>query len=261
MYLRIFFTFIFFVSLPGLRADYPRNQHVEEEVWNRLKPYFLPVNHPIKPKLDKIFSKYRAIIDEDSLVDAGFKAAKPRQWTRLVVTSHPKVPGYLFKLYFDRQRYHEKKPEHHFWELRIKGAALIREEIQKRGLQGIFKVPNKWIYPLPSKPSPPKNMIRKNFILVVEDMKIYDDEKNAKQWLTNPLVTKDFLTIFFSFVNDLGLWDCAKIANAPFAKDGKVAFIDTQSFHRWPVKLDRLTPALTPEMQAHWNLLIQSQSK
>lgn len=234
---------------------YERHPSIDPTLWNSLAPYFLPENHPIKNKLDRIFTKSRAIEDLRSLHRAGFSTTKPRRWTRLVVTSHKKVPGYIFKLYLDSQRFHQKQPEHHFWVLRIKGAQLIREEIKKRGLQEIYKVPKKWIYPLPVHPSPSQEARRKNFILVEQNMEIYPDSKNEKIWGSEK-VTAPFLQTFYRFVSDLGLWDCAKPANAPFAKDGRIAFIDTQSFYRWPVKYDRLTPFLSPPMQDYWNQLL-----
>lgn len=237
------------------QLDYVPNKYVTPEVWERLKPYFLPYDHPAREKLDRIFSKHRAIQDLKSMRKAGFINPFPRQWTRVIVTKHPRLPGYLIKAYLDKQHYHQKRPEYDYWVMRIKGAQLIQQEIDNRQLQGIFKTPKKWIYPVPEEPSPPAEYIRKNFILVVEDMNIYDEMYNRILWSKHEVVTRDNLAILFRFVSDLGLWDCTKPDNIPIGLDGKIAFIDTQSYHRWPVKYHSLAPFLNPEMQAYWNSL------
>jgi hypothetical protein len=239
-------------------GDYPRNTLIDEGLWNTLKPHFLPYDHPVRHKLDKIFSKFRALKDIESMERAGFKKPYPRKWTRLVVTKHPKIPGYVFKAYLDKQNYHRKMPEYHFWLLRIEGVERIRNEITKRQLEGIFKVPRKWIYPVPQHPSPPKKYVRKNFILVEEDMDIYSEKENEMQWKTNPKVNEQMLLDLVRLLNDLGLWDCPKPDNMPFCKDGRIAFIDTQTFFKWPVKFFRLTPVLPPHLQPYWENLTKS---
>lgn len=262
-YLRLFASslFIIFVTVASSCEGsskikpYVRNQQVLPSVWNSLTPYFLPIDHPIKSKLDKLFRYALPIRNTTSLERAGFTNNTPQQWTRVIVTTHLKFPGYYFKLYLDSQHYHLDRPEHHFWVLRIKGANLIREEIAKRNLQHLFKVPQKWIYPLPDVPRKSGKYPLKHFILVEEDMDICDKDENALQWSTNPIINYDTLRILCNFLNDLGLKDCAKIDNIPFAKDGKIAFVDTQSFWQWPVLHHKLLPALNPDMQLFWQLL------
>lgn len=239
-------------------SGYKYNPLVEKSVWDQLTPYFLPDSHPAKKQLDAIFNaKKRVLESTESLKHAGFKHPKPRQWTRLIVTSHSKVPGMIIKLYTDQQHPHRGRPEYTFWVSRIQGASLIRQAIQERGLQGIFCVPQKWIYPVPQKPSPSSGIkYRKNFILVEDDMNIFSDPENEARWKSGHITAKK-LDLVFGLLQDLGLWDCAKPANIPFCKDGKIAFIDTQTYHTWPVKLDRLTPFLSPPLQEHWKGLIQ----
>lgn len=253
------------ISLYPFDTDFPaqayvRNPHVPQDVWDRLSPYFLPMNHPLKPKLDKIFKKARVLKDEKSMKKAGFEDVEPRKWTRLIVTTHPKLPGHIIKAYLDRQHYHAGVPEYELWLLRIHGAQLIRDYIHIRGWGGKFKVPNKWIYPVPADPAPPAGLLRKNFILVVEDMDIQRDSKNEEKWKSN-LITPDLLDRVFGLITDLGLRDCAKPDNIPFAKDGRIAFVDTQTFNQYPISYHKLLPFLTPQNQAYWQQLIQTKGR
>ena len=111
---------------------------------------------------------------------AGFTHPCPRKFTRLIVTRHPWLEGYIIKLYLDAQRYYKKQSELEHWCSRIEGANLIRDYIRENSLEHIFNVPQKWIYPLPKFPVPPKELKRKNYILICEDMGILDNEQNQK---------------------------------------------------------------------------------
>jgi hypothetical protein len=247
-----------FISSQQLVTGYAYNSKVSREVWNSLTPYFLPYDMPVRRELDKIFgSKKRVLESMESLKKAGFKNPHARKWTRLVVTSHDKLAGYVVKLYTDSQHPHRGQPEYVFWLSRIKGVALIADMIAQKNLQAIFKTPKKWIYRVPEKPSPSsKARYRKNFILIEEDMGILNDPENEARF-KSPAVTEDLLRELFSILQDIGLWDCAKPANIPFCRDGRIAFIDTQTYHTWPVKLSRLTPFLSPSMQEVWQALTQ----
>lgn len=226
--------------------------YISQDLWEYIHPYLMTDKHPIKKKLDKIFSKSRALCDIDSMVAAGFDYADPQHHTHIIVTRHSSIKGYVVKAYLDNQDYHLGEPEYFFWMMRADGANLISQFIKKHGYHHLFKVPKKWIYLLPDVPSPPLEYLRKNFILVEEDMNIFDTEVNQKIW-GGPLVTKKLLKGLYKITTELGLFDCAKPANCPFSKDGRVAFVDTQSFHRKSVKYKKLTPYLSTPMQNYWN--------
>ena len=66
---------------------------------------------------------------------------------------------------------------------------------------------------------------------------------------------------FFNILETVGLHDCAKPHNAPFSKDGRIAFIDTQSYHEWSVNFKALTPYLSPANKAYWKMLIKKDQK
>lgn len=224
---------------------------------SHIDPYLMPENHPAKPILDEIFSKSRAILNMKSMVKAGFIDPYPRKFTRLVVTKHPLLEGYIIKTYLDAQRYYKKKPEHHYWILRIQGAQAIRDAIEKNGWQEHFKVPHKWVYPLPETPAPPKEFLAKKYLLVEEDMQLRSQKENKTQWRSET-VTFEWLDRLFQLLDELGLHDCASIDNIPFSIDGRVAFIDTQTFHRWPVDYDKLKHFLSDEMKIYWSQLAKN---
>lgn len=71
-------------------------------------------------------------------------------------------------------------------------------------------------------------------------------------------VSKDLLNALYNLLQMLGLIDSVYITNIPFAKDGKIAFIDTEHFHKWPVKFNRLSHSLSNEMNLYWMSLINT---
>lgn len=212
--------------------------------------YLLPNDHPIKSSLDYFFSAFRVTLNLDTLKKAGFTKPVPRKFTNLIVLKHAAFPGYIFKLYVDAQRYYKELREDQHWVLRIQGADLVREAILKLGLETEFKVPCKWIYQLPDCHIPPKGYLNKYYILIEEDMDILPKEENKKHWASDA-ISHDFLDRFYSILTEVGLSDCAKPDNAPFSVDGKIAFIDTETFAR-TVNYHKLTPYLSKSNKKYW---------
>ncbi len=235
--------------------------YVTNTLWANIQDYLIPYDHPAKIKLDEIFSASRALYNMHSMIAAGFEAAKPQHHSQIIVTRHPELRGYVIKAYLDEQEYHSGKPEYYFWIKRIIGSRLIKNLIESHKYEHLIKVPKKWIYLLPDEPSPPDGSLRKMFILVEEDMDIYPDKRNEKLWGSSA-VTKELLKALFTITTELGLFDCAKPANCPIAKDGKVALIDTQSYFAKRVKYHKLTPYLSPSMKRYWlKLTAKSEDK
>lgn len=217
-------------------------------------PFFMPQSHPIKHRLDSLFSSKRVTLNMETLQKAGFKKSKPRKFTKLIVTTHPKFPGYIFKLYLDAQRPHKNIPEHQFWVMRIEGAKKIRSYIAQHDLKGLFKVPKKWIYALPTHPLPPEGYYRRMSILVEEDMEILSNTENKQAWASDD-VTHLLLHELYMMLKTLGLRDCAKPENIPFSRDGRIAFIDTQTHGSSTVHFSKLNHALSPENRTYWKSL------
>lgn len=236
-------------------ANYPYNPHVPVAIWNQVSPYFLPDAHPIRAQLDRIFVTSRAIFNQQTLKEAGFKHTTPRKgsYSSIVVAKHPKLKGYLLKIFTDDFHCEE-------WSnfiARAHGAKIIQEAIDNFNYGHIFKVPQKWIYPLPCHPSPPNGpeIYRKNFVLVVEDMKILNIEDNALAWQTK--TTKKKLDAIYTIIQAMGLYDSVYRTNLPFSSDGKLAFIDTEHYLKWPIKFSRIIESLPPTKKVYFNLLMQ----
>lgn len=239
----LFFVFFMTQSLSG------------EEFSQSLTPYLLPSEHPLKAKLDAIFTKSRVLLSVETMKQAGFTPVVPRKFTRLIVSTHPDLKGYIVKVYLDTQRYYKQKPEYFWWKKRIKGAKAIAAFIEKKGLTHLYKVPKKWIYKLPKSPAAPFEFEAKNTILVEEDMELLSAEENKSQWKSK-FVTSSLLNSLKQILCEIGLRDCCKIDNIPFAKDGRIAFIDTQSFYEGKPPLKRLKKFLGEKQQAWWEKII-----
>lgn len=228
--------------------DYKKSKYVEEEVWTAVYPYLFPTNHPLKPKLDKIFENGRVTATVDSIKEAGFELNK-RLGLHVVVARHPELKGFVIKTYVDHM---SKEAEWKKWVTRVQAANAIRSAIVLGGYRSLFKVPKKWIYPLPDNSSPPDSpdYTRKNFILIAEDMKLLDHQENKKRYRHS--MKKSHMKALYALCEQLGLADSARIHNLPWTKDHRLAFVDTEAFQRWPVKYHPFLEYLNKENRALW---------
>lgn len=232
---------------------YTLHPHVDYNVWIYLQPYFLPENHPVKPKLDRLFSK-RVTKSSATLKKAGFTQPNPKKFSKTIVSKNKDIPGYIFKLFSDEQK------EIYNWRQlfnRVTGALYIQDALNRYNINHMFVVPSKWIYPLPGEPSPPANLDRKNFIVVENLLDIYMGKENNKMW-QSPIINSINLTWVYLLLSELGLDDSPYSFNMPITKDHRIAFIDTEHHHRWPVPFFKLLAYLSPEMSNHWKMLIEN---
>lgn len=236
-----------------LDLAYVKSPYVTQEIWESVFPYLLPETHPAKRALDKIFSASRATADLKELKNAGFKEIRVGKYSSQIVAKHPKVPGYLIKLYTD---YDSQPVDWAKFKTRVQGANQIRESLDAFGYHDIFVVPHKWIYPLPEYPEAPAGSNRKNFVLIVEEIDILKDSLNLPRW-KSPIVTRERLNALYKVLHVNGLWDSAYPFNIPFTKDGRNAFIDTEYYNIWPVKFSALLIYLNSDMKAYWHRLIE----
>lgn len=236
---------------------YTQGKSVNSTVWEYVQPYLLPANHPIKSKLDRMFSASRVILTPETFKKAGFSRYKQGRFSRIMASPNPKLPGYFIKAFPDCElniKEDWRKLTH-----RIIGSQAIRECIVKHGYQKMFKVPTKWLYPLPDEPSPPRSSkyVRKSFILVAEQVKAYDHEENEKHY--HKKMDRKRMDAFYTLLQEVGLSDSVFAFNVPFCRDdGKMAFIDTEYHHRWPVPLHKVCRYLSSESEKYWRKLIAS---
>ncbi len=243
-----FFVIFIFVSQLHSHSNYPYNEQVPLEIWNVLEPYFLPINHPIKPRLDYIFKK-RVTASKQTFEKAGFKPIYERKPTNIIIGKHALLKGYILKLFLDTQ---PKWAEWKNWIDRIEGSRVIKEAIKVNKLK-YFDVPKKWIYPLP-KNSDLDYPNAKHFILVVEDMGLLSGAENKKAFKEK--MTTKMLNELFLLLSTCGLLDSVYIDNIPFNKSGKICFIDTEHYQKWPVPYEKLSGAFSSKMQEQWKKLI-----
>lgn len=234
------------------------HSYVSEHVWEKVSPYLMPKKHPLKRRLNAMFSQARVLKGMKSLWLAGFTPAAPQKSTGVIVTKHKDMPGYIFKIYADNQRTVFRQPEYIDWIGRASGAEYLRQEIAAAGWDDYFKAPKKWIYALPADPTGTHPHTQKNFILVEEDMEILSPKKNKEKW-HSASVTAHFLNMLFHLLSTTGLIDGSKPANIPFCKDGKIAFVDTQWHHQKPAGFHKLFRILPENLWHHWQSLIDEQ--
>jgi len=245
------FSFILLLSF-NLSA-YEPNPYVDPQVWEELTSYFLPEDHPIKNKLDSIFKKRRVLKSIGSLHAAGFRFLKNSQ-DKIIVVKHDELKGFLIKMYLDDS----SEMEWVWWKKRVDGSKVIANAIQASGYEHIFKVPKKWIYPLPAQPSPASSdrIFRKNFILVVEKMDILSDRSNKKAWKKK--MNRPTLEALYTIIMENLLLDSVYADNTPFCKDGKIAFIDTEHTldTTQPIPIWAVGHYLSEEMLDYWEHLL-----
>jgi hypothetical protein len=267
MLLKILLFLVYFLSFSQLFPNsspltlnftkpYRRGPFITEKAWTEVQPYLLPLDHPAKPILDRIFSKKRATSSHLMMKKAGFSVKQPRGNRRVTVAKHPKIKGYLIKTYLDSQNVDQKEWE--IWIHRIKGANKIQTSIESHGYCAFMKTPKKWIYPLPPISLEKEGPFRQNFILFVENMHILSNEANKLKYYQ--ALTKEKLEALYVILKENLLIDSIYLDNIPFCKDGKIAFIDTEHYltKERPLKLHRLTKYFSPLMQNHWNQILQN---
>lgn len=251
------------LNIPEIQADQRnvinkrKNKYTNKNDLKKVNKYLLSDEHPLKLKLDQIFSRSRILADWESLQAAGFDALPPQHHTQIIVAKHPDLKGYVIKAYLDEQPYYKERPEYYHWINRIQGAQLIQKYLnQHEEYAKLFKVPQKWIYRLPDEPSPSLTHLRKNFILIAEDMELFDEKTNEALWASE-YVTIEILDALYTITTDLGLRDSAKPSNSPFSADGKIAFIDTEVYQKEGVRFFKLDPYLSPQMHIYWKEMTQ----
>ncbi len=224
---------------------YERPNDVPLADWETLAPYFLPENHPIKPKLDKIFKGRSVTRSAKAVIRAGFFEAKPREYTKVIVTTHMSILGYVVKFYLDGTEGID--PVQKFKE-RIIGAIAVNQCIEQYNLGKLLKCPKKWVYPIPSVSDSGANP--QHFILVAEDMCPLETGRSLDKWKKK--IKKAQLNAVYLVLSTVGLPDCAYAFNIPFSIDGKLTFLDTELCGLWPIHYRRMEKYLRGDMLDYW---------
>lgn len=225
---------------------------ITDEIWQQVEPYFLPEDHAIKKFMDKVCGQIRILASTEALERAGFTIVFQQAKRGLVVARHPGLPGYLLKMYLDEC----SRTEWPLWILRAKGARIIQQLLDKYYYNCFMKVPQKWIYPVSNfdRPKADENTFPKDFILIVQDMKLATDKYNLYCYKNNMTFAR--LDALYTIINEGGLSD-SHIKNIPFSVDRKIAFMDTEYVNAWPVHFDWLTKYFSTTHQSYWLKMVR----
>lgn len=253
---------LFFFLLLSLKCfaelNYPHfkdNPSLDVRMQSKIAPYLLPLDHPMKAKLDLIFSQSRVLENERTFVNAGFEViAGPRVYSFVIVARHPEIPGYVFKLYLDSETRMRNDVPHWKWLVRrCEGAQSIRKVIKRKNILH-FSVPDKWLYVLPAYPF--SSVQNPEVIILMEtDMELETKEVSRQMWKTG--VTRKHLDELYSiFKHGYGGPGIVKLpANVPYTKNGTFAFTDTEDPPA-NLKLKYIKKYLSKEMQRYWDTLL-----
>lgn len=234
------------------------NPRLSSKTKKRIQPFILPSNHPIKPAMDSIFLTSRVTLKLKTLKEAGFFPLFIQPRSFVIVCTHDLLPGYLVKANLDDEiRLKHHKPEWEWLTRRCEGAARIQRIIENEQII-YFNIPNKWMYPLPETPAPPKSMkyLRKEFVLLAEKMDLVPEEKNKIAWQT--VITHDHLRELYKIISYA--WTSSfRRDNIPYTYSGKFTFIDTEyKKEKDAPNYESIRPSLSLEMDQFWKLLIRT---
>lgn len=245
----IFLLFSFHCYAHFESNDYP---HISKKIWDQVEPYFLSKKIKIKKKLDTLFLGLNQNFSKENLIQNGFTFCIDHH-LHIHALKHPSVQGYIIKLIPSSDK---KSIDWEQWIKRIKGAKIIKNEIKRQKYDRIMVVPKKWIYPFP------KNVVSNDeinphyFALIATDMNILDVSKNH-HWFRSK-TTQMHLEAIFTMATLIGLADSCKVANIPWTKDGKLAYVDTESYYQWPINYHLLLEFLSSKNKQIWKMMISS---
>jgi len=229
--------------------NFHENPLLDDPMRKLMALHLFPLDHQLKAKLDTIFSQSRATQNQKTLIDAGFVILDTRPISYITLARHPEIPGYIFKLYLDSEQRTNKGVPH--WlglARRCQGAKKIREVIKKKKLRH-FIVPDKWLYILPPYPMSEESQPQPA-ILVETYIELGENAEQA--WKTR--IKRQHLDELYTIYKS-GYGSVHVPGNIPYAKNGKFAFIDTESPKK-DLKLKVVKKYLSKEMQQYWDYLI-----
>jgi len=237
-------------------TDFEHDSHIPYLIKSKIRPYLIPSNHPMKPRLDGIFLQSYATANSKAFRDAGFITIDTGPRSFIHVARHPLLPGYLVKAYLDTEK--RKKYNKASWEwlvLRCEGAYQIRSVIQKYKIKH-FVVAKKWIYPIPLVYDSSHKEVRCRHhlaLLLVTDMNLVPNSRNYYAWYH--YITTEHLNELYTIISH-AKGSSYRPDNISYNKVGKFAFIDTEYPSKGPDFIS-IRKYLSPEMQNYWSHLIR----
>ena len=204
-----------------------RNRYLPSDAKKKMRPFLIPVHHPVRSFLDALCTSQRITVDQQTFEKAGFHVLTTRPRSFVSVASHPEIPHYLVKVYFDTVLSEKRGKASWKWlVLRCEGAEKVGSVIRDKRIKN-FKVAKKWIYCLPPEPSPPQDLqhSRHFALLVVTDMDLAPDKLNYYAWKN--YITEDHLDELYVIISR-AKGSSYRPDNICYTKKGDFAFIDTE---------------------------------
>ena len=172
--------------------------------------------NPIVSQLRGLFTDRKMFDSMNAFEKAGFRliAHAPH---KIMSGAHKEARGFLFKKY-NNDKPGKKQIKNYM--RRIEGARLLRTFIVDRGFQHVV-APHKWLYELPES-------FPERYLIVADKLDlIADDATRRKYDRIREEQLGELATVLYYF-RGLNSWT----KNLPFTEDGKIAFIDTERWHR-----------------------------
>ena len=253
-------TQLFECRLPKPSKDgqyYPNfsdNPLMNDEIREAIRPYLLPLDHPLYSALNVIFHASRAIENDKTFGKAGFKTIS--RYMR--VARHELLPGHLLKVFLDCEHRLNQTKRPGWLRLvdRCEGAQNIEKLIEKEKIKH-FVVPEKKIYPLPFEPAPTKVTLDKEqqlAVLLVTDMELAPHEESRLAWKNK--ITPKHLEELYLIISH-GYASTYLATNIAYTINGKFACIDTE-FPQRKLHFEKVRHYLSSEMCEYWDELVRS---
>lgn len=174
---------------------------------------------PLSLDLQSLFRRPEMFDSPDDWRAAGFKIVRASpSLKKVMVTKHKSARGYLFKKYNNRVSLKDQLQK---FQRRLEGASKLRTFIGEMKFKHVV-VPRKWLYELP----PKFTREMPAYLVIVEKLPVFDresDESARRHRRVDFDVLRELCAVFYK-CKGLDFTD----KNAPFTKQGQVAFIDTE---------------------------------
>jgi len=154
---------------------------------------------------------------------AGFQPLREKEG-KIFVLRHEDIDRYLFKKYGSRnERSADEQLEN--YQYRVAGSALLRGHIVRSNLRHVV-ASKKWLCELPAEPGA-RGEGKSPHVLVVERQMILGPEESQDRYRHLDAETaRELCTLLFAF-RGLDMTEFPS-RNAPFTREGTIAFIDTE---------------------------------
>jgi hypothetical protein len=185
--------------------------------------------------LKRLFTDKDMFDSRKAFRKAGFDVIDREHKDKIMVATHGAAPGYMFKKYSNDT---SPKDQLEKYEQRVEGARKVRALIEERRLEHIV-VPQKAVIELPREFSSRKSSPH---VVIAERLSLssHSDTKRTYSHIDEN-VLRDLCVVLHVFP---GL--DSVVANMPFTKDGKIAFIDTE---HWGRRRDRWKESDRPHLR------------